>query len=395
MNRFRNAVRYAVNGPTRNLARQHVARFARFNRGRRAYINPRAMIPQAVSAGAGMAGALYNGLRLRGGADYKGGGVRKLGGRRRSFKSRKVHTIDRKPRINKKFMRKVQKVINYNEPYGKLTFVVNRQMRQDEVDKYKYYQEDQDGFLFQFGTPLDILNKHSILFNGKVLSTNVGVLTGNLQEKNKFPIKSYNVYWTFKSTSSHVVRIEMYTCTSKMDQDDSAQAQVAESYNSITSVADNAQGVTAPGLVIGSHSEDWIELHRTYNVQKRVIVLQPGDNTTAKTTVFGMKTYDMCKTLDNGALKAYPKGCKSVFFRVLNDATVSATVANIHNWNSNSIGGVAVTCTQVYKCKPTADTTEANQKPTIKIYHANDQVGTSSDQQVAFQNPIAPIAAGP
>lgn len=320
-------------------------------------------------------------------------GTFSLGGsRKKAKKGRKVKFTGRKPKINKKFKRKVDKIINYNENYGIVKLMSRAQIRQTTLDRVSYTFADQVNTLnMDFGTTADILHLSSIAFNGKTASDAWNVTTNNFTATGfKCPVISYLVHYKFKSTSSHVVNVEMYICRAKTDVETTPVSLINETYTNIRSAARDQAGTMSIFDSINVNSNEWASLLKFFSVEKRVMQFQPGDEMSQHFKVCGTKTYDFTTLLDNNSTNyLYSKGSIAVFFKVFNSPTVSLGANDIHHWQSSAFGGIAVTFQKDFKCRPPANTVETLQTNGIFSYQAFPVIGSATDQQVVYQNPLS------
>lgn len=333
-------------------------------------------------------------------------------GRRRKSKKRKLSAVGTKlPRgISKKFHNKVTKSVNFSKNWGRYAATEFAQLRQIYVDNRGTIFANPQGYRFRFGSPREIIHVASHLWLGKADTPNWNnVTTGNFANEQKFDVTFENVDFFFKSTSSHVVNIEMYECTSKKDLllDYGPVDYILNSYlgdydDLLTFVNDSGATVTqsAAATDLNSSSKEWVELYNTYNVKVHRFKLQPGDHTSKSFQIMKNYTMDMSKCSENDLILRVKKGItKDFFFRILNDPTVSGTTGDIHHWPSNAQGGVAVAYTRRIGMVPPgiADGTAAastSQKNAFKRSVWRVATGTSVDQQVVVQNPITVTAAG-
>ena len=370
-------------------------------------------IVKGVLANAGLAAAAgvaerFIGPSNKGFASYsKGAGTwtKKLGGRRRNFKSRKVKAIGTvKPKgITSKFISKVNKAVAFTGHWGLHTVTDQVQLRQITIDQWNIVSVNEMSIQMEFGTPNDILNSASVLYNAKTDVQNPDTLTGNFPVAGlKLEIVDYKVDFFFKSTSSHVVNIELYECTakSKVLAAFNVYSYVTNSYNGdyndLLYQQDAAFAVTNRTMSandLNSTAKEWTELLKEYSVKKRVIKLQPGDHTTHSIRVFGSKVLDYSnECLENAGVCASMKGTKCIFFRIINDPTVSAGTGQIHAFPSSAQGGVACRYTKSIRIKPPApmNLTLSNYRNQNIIRRAEwfRVDGASTDQQVVINNPI-------
>jgi len=314
----------------------------------------------------------------------------------RKGKRKRVKAIDKKPKVGKKmrkFIKKVKRVMDYNEVIGKCTIYETAQLYQTTRDKWATLNTNERGYEFAYGGNNDLLNYASMLFAGKTLTANYNTTAGNLDENIKLNLNYYYVKFDFKSTSSHVNVVEMYVCRAKenLGTGEAVQDKINDSYTGINFKFQDysGSGTTTGQLVMGSTSNEWTQLMKTYNVTKRTIVFQPGGEASEFVKIFGNTTLDLSHRRDGTSTYPYPKGSVAVYFRIVNKATVSGTLTNrVHNWESTTVGGVAIAIRKVCVIRPPANTTEANMKNSIVTLNDTNIKTTETDQQVTIMNPI-------
>jgi len=301
--------------------------------------------------------------------------------------------------VSKSLQRKVEKVIQHSKVYGKYTYIADVQLRQQNHDLYAFYTGDRNGQFFDLFTPYQFLDAASVLFSGKAINLNSGITAGNLNDDQKLSIQNSYVDIDFKSTSSHVVNLEIYECSPKVNTDKRPHTHVEESYNTYDAVINNgATNYALNPLQLGTSPSDWVQLFDHYHVKTHHVKLQPGMST--KLFIQGPKSkfIDLTKFNNNGTLYNHGKNLsKALFIRVINDATVSGSFyggagAYVHHWQSNNFGGVAMLYRRVIRMNPpdsvNASSTESiNRIRTGVFLHNLPGTNIETDQQVAYQNP--------
>lgn len=288
-----------------------------------------------------------------------------------------------------KFAKKVDKVLEGNVPIAIVSRTQYQQLRQTTLDRGGYQQVDKDGFFFQHGTASTTLHNASIAFGSKTPSNDVFNTTNNLDNDTKIHIVDEKASYFFKSTSNHVVNIEMYECRSKNNQDDDAQNDAGQSFqDQRSSIATKAGTAVTVPTIFGCSSSMFIELHKHWSVKVHRFKLLPGESATKVLTVCTNKVFELVKMQNNGSLWRFPKGSVNVFFRILNDPTVSGTSGDIHHWPSNTQGGVALRVHSRIRIRAPETASPSVRTPGVFIYDASPAVGEGLDQQVAYQNPI-------
>lgn len=311
---------------------------------------------------------------------------------KRGVKKRKKPSKSFMPQKKKtKFARKVVKVLADEQPTAYISRTCYQQLRQTTLDRVKYYDTDAQNNQIAFATPTEVLHNASICWNGKALSNDITSGALNLDSESVITVMKQNVSMFFKSTSNHVVNIEIFECTAKNNQNDSAQTDAGQSINDLRYNALTADGLTPNGVeVFGYSSTMMIELHRNWTVKVHRIKMLPGESTSKVFKISGMRTYKLGNFKNNDSFWTYPKGSKSFFFRVINEPTVSGGgTGHIHHWPSNTNGGVAlrVHMTSILR-KPENVSTLSSATPGAFVFDATFATSSSTDQQVAYQNPI-------
>jgi len=367
---------------------------------------PRSRWARLISSAASVANQAAAQALFAGGQRRRGQGVRRiisgkkmLGSKfKKSKKKMKVTVIDKKPKMTK-FHQKVLKIIDHTENLGKITYIMPVQLRQVTLDRYSIVQADSTGTSMDYGNILDINNYFSTMFGPKVFTANYTTITNNFSNKIKFNIDFYYVRYVIKSTSSHVLNIEHYECTAKKDTDVRAYSAVEQSYQSMNANATDIAGAFTSGtghpVVLGTTSDEWVDLHKAYSVKCRKIRLEPGAETSFTTRIYGNRTMNGAENIVAGAPYLVNKGSKSCFFRIINSATIAGTATSaVHNWPSTPFGGCAIQCFKILKGRPPREALESTLSPTVLIRNFNEIQGGGTDQQVCVNNPIASTTFG-
>lgn len=309
--------------------------------------------------------------------------------KKRSTKRKKVAKSYIPNKKRTKFAKRVDKVIEGNVPIAIVSRTQYAQLRQATLDRVNYNNVDQQGYSFDHGTAYSTLHNASMAFNLKTPSNNITGLTDNLDYRSKIHVVDEKVSYFFKSTSNHVVNIEMYECVSKTNQDDNAQKDAGDSGNDQRSNIAVAAGTPVSfANIFGFSSDMMIELHKLWRVRVHRFKLLPGESCTKVLSICKNKVFDLAKMLNNGTLYKYPKGATNVFFRILNDPTVSGGNGDIHHWPSNTQGGVALRVHMKTRIRAPDSAEPPYKLPGFYVYDASKAVDTATDQQIAFQNPI-------
>lgn len=329
------------------------------------------------------------------------------------------------PKVGYKFKKKVMKVIDYDKPFGEYRYYSDQQLRQTTKDRWNFYQNDNNGILFQHFTPLQFWDAASVCFNGKNPSKNwLGNITqswsNNIRYKQTLHVVNSYVRYEFKSTSSHVVNIEMYICTPKMNTENQVMQPDLEVQDQ-TNMQQDSYWYQAPngsegGRSIifkndfGVKSGDWSILLKDYHVEVVKLKFNPGEH--KRHFIQGPKNFDIDGTkyaAPSGTdMQTYTKFSKHVFFRVVNDATVCGSEGPIGNetvarWPSNYQGGIAMRQERIIRVRMPENT---EQNPNSAVGYAESRQNTlrigfwvknndgDVDQQVVVNNPIATTNIG-
>ena len=179
-----------------------------------------------------------------------------------------------------------------------------------------------------------------------------------MPDDQKLHLVSGNIDFFFKSTSGHVVNIELFECTYKkgapqlspIDMINESIASQVTSYNNLDS-SGLPVSVTYNFERLGTKLSDLPDIWKYLNIKVHRFKIQPGDYASKSFKCFGRKIYDMTLNQKNNALNEVGQGSKEFFFRTINDITVSGNVGNakVNAFNSNNIGGIAMRYTKTYK----------------------------------------------
>lgn len=328
-------------------------------------------------------------------------------GPNRRFLSVRTRPVSAWPKgVNRKFKAKVDKAVTASGLWGEYRYTSQLSIQQTVHDQYavQFASEVSPGFmpLFMF-TPAQLLDAYSVCWNNKLMAQNWTTATNNVGVTQKLSVVNSWSNWFFKSTSQHVVNLEMYVFTAKCDQDKSDGTEQAQ-YHIAASYADfkgnfryggNAT-VTLDPTKIGSTAADWIEIYKYFYVKKHVVKLLPGQSSSICVQGPKNKDYDLSTMSANGTLKNMVKGLsKQVYFRIINDVTVSAnaTQGKVAAWQSNQQGGVACRFTTHYRLRPQVGLPATNGNVVCSFFDGPTLDG-QVDQQVEEMNPVSIIGAG-
>lgn len=315
---------------------------------------------------------------------------------RTGFKHLKPKAIDSWPKgLSHKFEKKVKKCLEVDQSYGKYTYVSRLRCYQKEIDEWRAEEVDENGMILEFACPKQWLDAASILFNQKVAKKDWGITTGNLNSEFKHEIIKCSWDMFFKSTSGHVINIEVYECKPKANTSAGAIGSAIVSYNNASNFSNyydptNPSGIRNDLKRLSTTAEDWTQLYEYFHVKKHVVKLLPGESASLHGKGPSHKTIDLTKCMDNDNLVSYsPHTGSTVFFtRTINDISVSKTSGFVYHWPSNTQGGAAVEFKRTYMMRPPpGETTNLLQKPVIVTSLWALGTGTSTDQQVADAQP--------
>lgn len=310
------------------------------------------------------------------------------------FKHSKPKPINSRPKgISKKFETKVKKALEINDCWGKYVYISRTQLRQDNRDYYGIIDTDENGSKLEFGTVLQHLDATSILFNNKTPRIDWTTSSGNIDSDYKINLVNSFATMFFKSTSSHVVNIELYECSPKINTSTTPMTHINQSYNNFEqSFSNNTGGNGAlDATKLGSSASDWVELYNHYKVKKHNVKLLPGQTTSLKFNGPKNRTLDLTKCKLNDALVNFSPhaGGKMFYARILNDMTVSSVSGKIFHWPSNEQGGVAMEFKRTYIMRPPpGETTNNLQKNIIKVGLWDRPIALNLDQQISVNNPV-------
>lgn len=312
-----------------------------------------------------------------------------LPGRKRKRSTRKLRNPYAKPKKTK-FAKKVNKVLDGSKPVGNGTITDYLQLRQTTVDRWSYYPNFASGNIMCAGSWLDINNFASIMFNSKTATSNILTTTNNFVNDTKLHVINYHWDFFFKSTSGHVVNIELYECTSKQNQNESAQDASGDGLVDLNNNISDFSG-TGNATTYGMKEHFSPELLSLWKVKKHTWKLNPGDYCHFVANIAKNKTYVGSDMMDRGTPYLYPKGSKYFYFKVINDPTVGTATGHVHHWPSNEIGGVAMRCSKVCKIRCPDNTLETSIRNSLFVLNVNDNPALSGDQQVTLALSTAPI----
>lgn len=310
--------------------------------------------------------------------------------------------------VSRKLAKKVKKVMAHTGVFSVYKYISCIHLRQVTVDVPALIDADVRGEHISFGDTRTVYNAWQILFAGTNPNWDVSQtpppITGPVE------IINAGMEFFFKSTSGHVVNIEVFECiymkptslTGKQLSDNSYNDYVANWTADIGGV----RTITAEDTnLYGFEASQWTSLHQMCKVICHRVKLLPGESANLSVKL-GRHHYDMSKIQDvtiGGTASTpaqfsnpyyFPPGSKNFFFRVINDISVSTPAGAIHHWPSNAQGGVACEYTRWYKFQPNLDANidaagAVQQKDKISIgMWIPTNVSGQTDQQVAVANPV-------
>lgn len=320
--------------------------------------------------------------------------------------------------VDRKLKRKIDAINDYDKPYGEYRYFSDQQIRQSQKDQYNIYYADNNGMLFDQFTPMQIWDAASVCFNGKTANPNyyAGVTqnwTANVRYKQTIHVVNSYTKFEFKSTSSHVINLEMYVCSPR---NNAVSQPVPSAINNQTN-AQNDQfyiqeingSITGRSINfetdLGVKGTDWTSLHKDYLVECTKYKFQPGEHKIHY--VQGPKMIDIDGTKyasgDGLTLQNYAKFAKFIFFRIINDATVcgvegiQSSTECVARWPSNYQGGLAMRqMRSIHIRMPETTDINTNDIPAyagtrqnqLHIGRFTRRSNYDTDQQVVVENPI-------
>lgn len=326
---------------------------------------------------------------------------------RMKMKKRTAINSAKKSKRSRKFQAKVMKALKDTKCYGEYVYIAGAQLRQVNTDRLGMKYTDYNGRLIAIGDLKANIDAYSLAFGGKLMGNDYRNATGNINSVSTFNTVFENLHFYFKSTSSHVVNIEVVECTAKTNYKfaERPEVMVNESMNDYVSrwAASNVsaeQALTASTMGLGIRH--YTSLFQYYTVKTHKVKLLPGA-TSSLSFSRKAKTWEQSKYRDSSdALCDITKGASYFFFRTINDPTVSGTPpageSTVHRWPSNSQGGVALHYTRTIRVTPNSIATSAGtaigERPAIIVGNWVSFPAEESDQQVVYQNPISVSTSG-
>lgn len=343
--------------------------------------NPFRSAPKRVTAVAKKVGPFRVGMR----------------GIRVKARKRKLRYYDKPPKVNKRFKRNYDKMKQAEKECGKYTYISAFQLRQTSLDSYNVQFQDINNVQLLMGNAGDIRDAASIIFGAKNPNPDPYSTTGNIDDDQKIDLVSGTLDMFLKSTSGHVVNIEIFECTFKKGCPQ--QSITVSATQSIASMNTKSRGFDVSGVPevvsytltrMGSKIEDLPDLWNYATIKVHTVKLQPGDHTVKRFKIFGRKTMDLQTHQTNNALNNYSAGGKEFFFRTINDPTVSGNASQnkIHRFPSNNKGGVALEYRKTYKLLAPGLTTVEKSICLGNWLHITE----TTDQQVIYTNPTGSAA---
>mgnify|MGYP000997804792 FL=1 len=340
-------------------------------------------------------------------------------------KAKRVKPTRVQPKVGRKFKKKVEKVLDYDKPFGEYRYIADQQLRQNSRDTFNEFSTDNNGMYFDFFGPLSVWDAASICFNNKAASpfsrNSTAVTNGtNIPYSQTVHVSNSYVEFEFKSTSAHVVNLEMYICQPKADNE---VAHPSDYINDQTSLQgdqyfyQNPPGTYSQRSVnfmadLGTKNGDWSSCHRVFKIVKVQFKFNPGES--KRFFLQGPKNFSIdgqkYGSDGGGSIRTFTKFTKTIFFRVINDPTVcgqtdSVLRQTVGQWNSNNVGGIAMR--YMYSVRTRMPDNVAGDITNLATYNLGLQnqrrnqvmIGnwikryeTDIDQQVVVMNPIATAA---
>lgn len=352
--------------------------------------------------------------RFVGGRRFPQKRTHKLGHGQAFKKVKRVRAMNGRPKVGRKFKTKVEKVLDYGKPWGEYTYFSDQRLWQSVKDEYNFIENDNNGKKFDQFHPIQFWDAASVLFNEKALSndweanTSQGA-TNNIRYKQPLHVINSYTKFEFKSTSSHIVNVEMYICTPKGNViSEYPGSCVTDSKNDVNNAyyyLNPAFAPTAGTFDIarneGSTSAMWSELYRQFTVVKVLFKFNPGEHKTH--FLQGPKNFTIDGTKyanEAGTNLQTARFQRQIFFRVINDPTVNGVGGGAQTdccarWASNIQGGVAMRQKRVIRVRLPDNTDFSTvakagdlKQNTIKIGHWCRTAVLDADQQVSIENPV-------
>lgn len=323
-------------------------------------------------------------------------------GPRAPFKHKRKRVINSKLNgITKKFVKKVKKAVAYTGVWGIYKYIGNVRLSQVTIDQYSVQDEDELSHKMTLGDLKTVQDAYAITWNSKEMKSDYTLTLNNFSNPVPFTILYQNIEFFFKSTSGHVVNVELYECTYKKTCSVNAKELATDSYNDYRGYFKRHPDTSAAAVInesaLGQDASMWTTLQNYCHVKKHTIKVQPGGYSSILVKGASNKTYDPSKLQnESDVLPTFIKGSKSFFFRTLNDVTVAdagtpfADRGQIHAFPSNNRGGVACRYTRTIKCAPPSGAQAGTAAYQNSVFLGNWYQATSDalDQQVAMQNPV-------
>lgn len=336
-------------------------------------------------------------------------------------KKRKLKALRTAPRVGYKFKTKVQKVLNYDKPYGEYAYLSDVRLHQDTKNQWKAFATDNNAKNLEQFSMAQVWDAASILFNDKTPSNNwdndiTNGANHNVRYKQSIHIINSFTTFEFKSTSAHVVNVQMFICSPKQNAVSDLPSTLATQSSTGTVnqywYLDNSEAPTAGTFDVvqneGAAPYMWTNMFKEFNVEQVNFKFNPGEQ--KKYFLQGPKNYTMDGSklaFSNGTTPGVSKVQKYVWFRVINDPTVSGVSSGsvatntIARYPSNYRGGVAmrqkriirVRCPDTLDADAYADIAENRQNGYI-IGQWNRIDPLDEDQQVIVNNPITTTTQG-
>ena len=319
------------------------------------------------------------------------GSVRELGGKRVKFqRGKKLKVFNPAPKGKaKKFVKKVMKAISSTGAYGEYRYIGAAQLRQLTLNTYGQAATDINVIPFAMDMKSS-WDANSILWTAKVPVFDYLNPTGNSISTVPFNVLRNDMSFFFKSTSGHVVNIEAYECTYKMPTSFDPFGLAIQSVNDIEllykqgTAGSGVPAAAANTFQYGMQIPMYATLMKYCHVKKHNIKLKPGDH--ASLYIKGPKgVLDVSKNIkDDDVVPTFIRGSKCMYFRIINDPTISGGTSEVNHWPSNEIGGVAMEYTRVIRVQaPVSQGSTALARNRIVILRTSEN-GTGTDQQVSL-----------
>jgi len=268
------------------------------------------------------------------------------------------------------------------------------QIRQTIRDEWKYYDADQNGVPIELFTPRRIWDAASICFNNKAMAE-FGMDSTTNSYRPSMKIRLIDSYFTmfFKSTSNHVIQIEIGILKPK--KLDPAQEPIESLLYSTDDYKNSASGTLYTNPTFRMEYATNTLTH--YHMEVMRFKLNPGESTYRR--IQGPRDISLDGTgmlredgtsVSVASFNRFAHFSRTLFFRVINDVTVSTVPGACGAFPSSSIGGVACRMEQMIKVADPKVPGSGSLDDSRNAICTGKWYSTEGlDQQVTVNNPIS------